>query len=113
MSGCGRRGIRRRRVDGRVAMKPCTALYQAEMFAIRSGADSHRMRRDDAPKSNCRVQAKPKRYAGPNKSHRHARAPAKIGALILLDLRESGKPGRLRCAARSLSMWQRNMTRAH
>jgi hypothetical protein len=103
MSGCGRREIRRLRVDGRLAIAPCIGSNQAKVLAIRSDGDPHRLQGEDAAQSDCRVQAKPQRHASPNKGHRHERAPVKIGAQVLIDFRES----RLRRPARSLSM-QRN-----
>jgi len=58
----------------------------------------------DAPRDERRVQAEPQSNADPNKGHRHDVRSRELERGMCSDLRESGKPGSLRCGAQILSM---------
>jgi hypothetical protein len=96
-SGCGRRGIRHRRFDGRFTITPAIGSSPAKARATnrtRALGCSHDIRK---PQHHGGIQSKPERHAGPNPCHRHAAFPPRESERGLCrDLVESVKTGSLR-----------------
>jgi hypothetical protein len=91
-SGCGRRGIRHLRRDGRFAITPRTGSNQAQARATIGGGGPDRSRDVDAPRHDGNVKTKPQRNAGPNKARHDARSRENSSALYALICVNPGRP---------------------